>query len=78
MIFKLSAGAGLTARAYLAVGGSEGNAERDMVVDLQNFAKKLQAYKGLRLESDVLADETHNSVFPRALSNGLRFVFEGR
>ena len=78
MMFKLNAGADPAARVYLAVGGSEGNAERDMVTDLQAFAKKLQAYKGVRLESDVLADETHNSVFPRALSNGLRFVFEGR
>lgn len=70
----------LPARVYLSVGGSEGDAERDMVGDLRAFAAALKSsgYAGLVIRADVLADETHNSVFPRALSNGLRFVFEGR
>ena len=83
MIFRLQKEhaarvAALEARVYIAVGGSEGNSQRDMVVDLQQFSKQLRGYKGLALDSDVLNAETHNSVFPRALSNGLRFVFEGR
>jgi uncharacterized protein len=68
----------LEARAYFAVGASEGNSERDMVMDLQQFTRRLRGYKGLALDADVLGDETHNSVFPRALSNGLRFVYQGR
>ena len=78
MIFRLRRENVTEARVYLAVGASEGNGEHDMVVDLQRFTRKLRTSKGLVLESDVLDDETHNSVFPRALSNGLRFVFEGR
>lgn len=78
MLFRLQRESAIVARVYLAVGASERNAEHDMVVDLQQFTRKLRNYKGLALESDVLGDETHNSVFPRALSNGLRFVFEGR
>ena len=34
-----------------------------------------QAYRGLERRVEVLDNETHNSVFPRALSNGLRFMF---
>jgi predicted alpha/beta superfamily hydrolase len=69
----------LPARVYFAVGAREGNSEHDMVVDLQQFSSRLRKrqYQGLFLETAVLDDETHNSVFPRALSNGLRFVFEG-
>jgi predicted alpha/beta superfamily hydrolase len=72
--------ASLPVRAYFAVGASEVNSERDMVDDLRKFTRQLRErkYKGFALDSDVLDDETHNSVFPRALSNGLRFVYEGR
>ena len=35
-------------------------------------------YRGLALKSDVRAGENHNTIFPRALSNGLRFVFDVR
>jgi predicted alpha/beta superfamily hydrolase len=70
----------LPVRAYFAVGGLEGNGEHDMVVELVKFTKRLRAhhYQGLVLERETLDNETHNSVFPRALSNGLRYVFEGR
>jgi predicted alpha/beta superfamily hydrolase len=70
----------LAARVYMTVGAFEGNEEHDMVVDLRRFAECLRAakFKGLELASAALDGETHNSVFPRALSNGLRFVFEGR
>jgi hypothetical protein len=46
-----------------------------MAVDLRKLAARIRTRA---LDADVLADETHNSIFPRALSNGLRFVFEGR
>ena len=65
-------------KRYRTVGEREGNAERDMVVDLRRFSLELRAFREFRIEADVLEDETHNSVFPRALSNGLRFVFEVR
>jgi hypothetical protein len=62
----------------MATGSLEGNG--DMAADLRRLASNLRrrGYRDLAIESDVLAAETHNSVFPRALSNGLRFVFEGR
>ena len=62
----------LRARVYLAAGASE---DPIMAGDLRKFAARI---KTRALDADVLADETHNSIFPRALSNGLRFVFEGR
>ena len=34
--------------------------------------------RGLVLKSEVLGGENHNTIFPRALSNGLRFVFDRR
>jgi hypothetical protein len=70
----------LPARVYLAVGSREGNNQRDMVADLRRFAATLEQrkYPGLRLRWSVEADETHNSVFPGALSDGLRFVSAGR
>ncbi|MGE0640043.1 MAG: alpha/beta hydrolase [Thermoanaerobaculia bacterium] len=75
-----SRNAGLPVRLYLAVGDREHNASRSMVRDLDGFAAQITAhrYGGLVLRHQTLDDETHNSVFPRALSNGLRFLFEGR
>lgn len=67
--------ASLDARVYLSVGALENPL---MATDLRQLAARLRGVPKLAIESDVLADETHNSVFPRALSNGLRFVFEGR
>ncbi len=70
----------LPARVYYAVGESEVNRARSMVEDLEAFSGQVRGrgYQGLELRADVLGDETHNSVFPRALSNGLRFVFGSR
>lgn len=67
----------LGARVYMASGSSE---DPVMAADLRRFAAQVRKrnYRGLALDADVLGDETHNSIFPRALSNGLRFVFEGR
>ena len=70
----------LPIRLYMAVGSREINSERDMVADLRRFASVLerQDYSNLALRWSVLDSETHNSVFPRALSDGLRFVLDGR
>ena len=75
-IFGLKHAHAIDARVYLAVGSSEGNSEHDMVVDLRRFAQILRKISGLEVSSAALDGETHDSVFPRALSNGLRFVFE--
>ena len=41
------------------------------------FAVKLKsrAFRGLRLHGQIFEDETHMSVFPAAVSRGLRYVF---
>lgn len=77
--------AGLDARArqrirveaYAAVGALEINAAHDMPADLRKLDKAMTTarYPGLRMRTEVLDGETHNSVFPRALSNGLRAVW---
>ena len=70
----------LLARIYLGVGSRETNREHDMVADLQRLVTMLEGrkYTSLRLSSEIAVGETHNSVFPRAFSNGLRFVLGGR
>ena len=62
-------------RGILAAGNNG-----DMADDLRAFAAAPRSHRnaGLKLDADVLDAEAHNSVFPRALLNGLRFVFEGR
>lgn len=65
------------ARVYLAVGAREGNGEHDMVVDLRRMAAALAKRKELAVRREVFDDETHDSVFPTAVSRGIRFVFEG-
>jgi hypothetical protein len=51
-----------------------------MVADLRRLAAAVETgpYPSLALSWEVAANETHNSIFPRALSGGLRFVMEGR
>ena len=66
----------LPANAYFCVGSREVNRQHNMVRDLKTLTEqlKLHAYRDFNYRSEVLNDETHNSVFPRCLSNGLRFV----
>jgi uncharacterized protein len=75
-----TSGAAPPAAMFLTVGGMEGSAERDMVNDLRAFGAQVEGrrYPGMRVKWMVLEDETHNSVFPNALSRGLRFLHEGR
>jgi uncharacterized protein len=63
------------ARVYAATGALEINGERDMPADLRRFGARLtrERWPNLDVRSEILDGETHNSVFPRALSNGLRF-----
>lgn len=64
-------------RLYAAVGALEANGDHDMVADLQLLRERLAGdrWPGLESRVEVLDDETHNSVFPRALTNGLRFLW---
>jgi predicted alpha/beta superfamily hydrolase len=70
---------GRATRVYLSVGAREGNAQHDMVRDLQQFSKLLRARKNLNaaVKLEIPEDEHHDSVFPTALSRGIRFTFEG-
>jgi uncharacterized protein len=63
-------------KIFFSVGANEGNAERDMVRDLEQFARQVERrrYAGLSTRAHVFPDENHNSVFPSALSRGLRFL----
>jgi len=70
----------LPLRLHLEVGDREINQQWNMPADLRRLARTLRerGYPSLELQSIVAEDETHNSIFPRALSNGLRFVMRGR
>lgn len=50
-----------------------------MVGDLRLLAQRLERrrYRDLAVASLVMEHETHNSIFPGSLSNGLRYVLEG-
>ncbi|MFO0582533.1 MAG: alpha/beta hydrolase-fold protein [Anaeromyxobacter sp.] len=64
-------------RAYLAVGDREGSEEREMQGDLER-AEKVLAARGVprdRLRRDVLAGQSHDSVFPVALTNALGWLW---
>ncbi|HKJ01793.1 MAG TPA: alpha/beta fold hydrolase [Longimicrobiales bacterium] len=69
----------LPLRVYMSVGSREINSQHDMVADLRRMGGILdgRGYRGLDLRWEVAPDETHNSIFPRALSNGLRYVLNG-
>lgn len=71
---------GIEAEVYLAIGSRETQAVAGapMVRQLKQFASALQAQKiaGLRLTLDVRDGETHESVFPGAVTRGLETVFQ--
>jgi predicted alpha/beta superfamily hydrolase len=76
---KLSTYRGDAIKSYFSVGDREINNTWNMPKDLKDFINILQA-KGLdylELKTDLGDNQTHNSIFPSALSNGLRFVFDG-
>jgi len=65
--------------AYFAVGSWEEQPEngRAMVSDLQAFVAGLEVRQDPRLNTrlDVMSDQTHASIFPLALSDGLRALY---
>jgi predicted alpha/beta superfamily hydrolase len=69
----------LDAQLYLCVGEAEEAQapEVKMVSELQAFAGRLEdrAYRSLSLSHEVLAGETHVSVFNAGISNGIRRLF---
>ena len=81
-VLGLEAGLGSALRAvprkiYAAVGAHEGNSDHDMVRQLLDLERRLSdaRYGATKARVEALDDETHNSVFPRALGNGLRFLW---
>ncbi|MFW6027286.1 MAG: alpha/beta hydrolase [bacterium] len=81
VIFRLEAEqagriADLPADLFIAVGAYENQPEngRAMVDDVKAFARRLRTrgFNSLDMRVMVLPDETHNTVFPSALSWGLR------
>lgn len=64
----------LPVRLYGGVGGRE---NPRMQSDLRRFTDQLRrhAYTGLALDWRVLDTETHNSLFPIVLTEGLRFIY---
>lgn len=67
-------------RTYFAVGDREINNQWNMPEDLEDFIDYLKSknISKLNYEFRIGTNETHNSVFPWALSNGIRYVLEGR
>lgn len=67
----------LKANVFYTIGGWENPKICPMVSQMKQFVAKVKSrnYKGLSINSHVFASETHNSVFPAALSRGLRVVF---
>ena len=61
-------------RLYAGVGGRE---NPRMASDLQRFTGQLRrhAYVGLEMDWRVLDTETHNSLFPIVLTEGLRWIY---
>jgi predicted alpha/beta superfamily hydrolase len=66
-------------KAYFAVGDRESNNQWNMPKDLEDFVNYLKSKKipKFLLKYNLGNDETHNSVFPWAISSGIRFVLEG-
>lgn len=66
-------------RISFQVGSREVNQNWNMPEDLTRFVEKLNSknLENLDIQFKVCEDETHNSIFPRAVSDGIRFVFNG-
>jgi predicted alpha/beta superfamily hydrolase len=64
------------ARVFLGIGDAE---EPDMRLDALKLAEQLRSrHRGLELAYHQFPGESHQSVFPIAVSRGLRWVFENR
>ena len=68
----------LSDRNHIGAKETRGNgSEFPMVDDMQEFVTVLQnrKYKNFKIKSVVFADESHDTVFPAALTRGIMFVF---
>ena len=67
----------LAASAYYAVGSLEAEPMRPMVSTMTSMTARMGSrnYRDFRLKSQTFEGETHNTVFPVALTHGLAFVF---
>jgi len=67
----------LRARVYLTAGEHDG---RSIVRDVPRLIDRLESrgFKGFSLGGGLLEDETHRTIFPNAVTKGLRFVFRDR
>ncbi len=67
----------LKARVFFSIGNWENPKWRPMVDHMSQLIRnmKSRSYNELKIDSYVFPRETHNSVFPAALSRGLRVVF---
>ena len=61
-------------RLYAMVGDREINQRWNMVDDLRRL-EAILADAAAETRIEVADDETHNSIFPRAMSNGLRWIW---
>lgn len=78
----------MPAEVFLAIGSNETtpvpdeeprrDSAYDMVGDMQRFEAQLRehAYEGLTVTSAVIPDEDHLSVYPAAITRGLKWAFE--
>jgi predicted alpha/beta superfamily hydrolase len=77
---KVALGRIVDAQAYFAIGSRETKAMTGapMVQQLKQFTKTLAAQRnnGLRVTLDVREGETHESIFPGAVTRGLETVFQ--
>jgi predicted alpha/beta superfamily hydrolase len=67
----------LPARVFLTAGERDGP---NIVKDVPRLIDRLESrhYEGLALGGGLLEDETHRTIFPNAVTKGLRFVFKDR
>jgi predicted alpha/beta superfamily hydrolase len=67
----------LPIKLFLSAGSRETNAQQNVVEDLEKFYDQVTArdYSRLAIQMMVFDDETHNSIFPAALTRGLRFIY---
>lgn len=71
-------GRAIPARVFLSVGSLEqGDPAYPMVTDMRALTKTLKRrhYEGLEFRAHIFDDETHVSVVPATISNGLRFIY---
>lgn len=72
-------------RMYIGMYETRGSGPRywrtvDMVGDMRAFERRLEArgYPGLSIDSEVIADEDHLTVFPATISRGLLWALPGK